>query len=976
MDYKWLAHKNGLKVKDLKDVEKRLKKQGNFKSEMIESEMQWFFGELGIGRYYFETTSKTTMARHIESLRAAEIIAENSKSQEVKVDIRSERKSECFYFIDDTLDKTTEIELRIEDFFDSYRLECYRTKGKSLDTSFLRLYFVSKPHFDADNKPPDSFLSNINKEFLATCSDEAGKRYERVYNTSRELLFPYVEISRKYQTKETRILISLPPHSSRDFLSKFSEVLRTYKLYTTRKYVEPMRDGRRLCSFYLPQIKKKQLLDNLKEDISLISLVGETPIDDLFIQGILTAREYLYASCLCPFTHQFMTSYTSEISSLEEALARQPELHGIVRFLKLRLAKDTYTRSRIFEVIRNYPAIVKNLYLDFQQRFDPDTRKTKSRKYLQTILEMLEVEVSRELDKNIIHSFLGFNQMILKTNFYKKDKIAISFRMSPEILNSGDYPETPFGIFYVVGREMKGFHVRFQDIARGGVRIVRSRNSKEYDTNFEFIFEENYRLAHTQQRKNKDIPEGGSKGAILLGYTSQTLGEVAFKKYIDGLLDLLLPDKEIVDYHKSEEILFLGPDEGTAEFMDWACNYARKRNYKFWKSFTTGKSAKLGGIPHDLYGMTTAGVHEYELQILKKMGLKEEDATKIQTGGPDGDLGSNEIKCSKSKYLAVVDATGVLYDAEGIHYHALLRLAKERKPVCFFPRKKISSKGFLVLMEDKAVNLFDGTYVANGTEFRNNFHLSHFAKADLFIPCGGRPQSINIMNWKRLLEKDGTPSFKVIVEGANLFITQDARLELEKKGCIIIKDASANKGGVTSSSLEVLASLLLDSREYDQLFCVKGRKSPTFRKAYIKEVLSRIRQNARREFEILWRENHDNKVPFSILSDRLSEKINNLNYSIYDSELFATDSSGNHPRLLQSVISRYVPAILLEKLGIEEVLSRLPEVYKKSLFAATLARDFVYTHGLHASEVDFSSFLDQLEQHPQIVDFSSKEKIV
>jgi len=37
------------------------------------------------------------------------------------------------------------------------------------------------------------------------------------------------------------------------------------------------------------------------------------------------------------------------------------------------------------------------------------------------------------------------------------------------------------------------------------------------------------------------------------------------------------------------------------------------------------------------------------------------------TGGPDGDLGSNEILMSKEKILAVVDGSGVLYDPLGIN---------------------------------------------------------------------------------------------------------------------------------------------------------------------------------------------------------------------------------------------------------------------------------------------------------------------
>lgn len=43
--------------------------------------------------------------------------------------------------------------------------------------------------------------------------------------------------------------------------------------------------------------------------------------------------------------------------------------------------------------------------------------------------------------------------------------------------------------------------------------------------------------------------------------------------------------------------------------------------------------------------------------------------------------------------------------------------------------------------------------------------------ADLFVPCGGRPESVNTQNVDRMFHKDGRPRFKYIVEGANLFIT-------------------------------------------------------------------------------------------------------------------------------------------------------------------------------------------------------------
>jgi len=45
-----------------------------------------------------------------------------------------------------------------------------------------------------------------------------------------------------------------------------------------------------------------------------------------------------------------------------------------------------------------------------------------------------------------------------------------------------------------------------------------------------------------------------------------------------------------------------------------------------------------------------------------------------------------------------------------------------------------------------------------------------------------------------LIDGEGKPHFKYIVEGANLFLTQQARLHLEKRKVILFKDSSANKG--------------------------------------------------------------------------------------------------------------------------------------------------------------------------------------
>ena len=92
-------------------------------------------------------------------------------------------------------------------------------------------------------------------------------------------------------------------------------------------------------------------------------------------------------------------------------------------------------------------------------------------------------------------------------------------------------------------------------------------------------------------------------------------------------------------------------------------------------------------------------------------------------------------------------------------------------------------------------------------KFRNNFHLNPIITADYFVPCGGRPESVNLENVHQMFNENGKLRFPHIIEGSIMFLTGPARNVLEDAGCILFKDASTIKGGVTSSSLEVLAAV-------------------------------------------------------------------------------------------------------------------------------------------------------------------------
>ena len=88
-------------------------------------------------------------------------------------------------------------------------------------------------------------------------------------------------------------------------------------------------------------------------------------------------------------------------------------------------------------------------------------------------------------------------------------------------------------------------------------------------------------------------------------------------------------------------------------------------------------------------------------------------------GGPDGDLGSNEILLSSERTVAVVDGSGVLYDPHGINQAELAKLAKHRQMTRLFDKCKLSSDGFFVDVEDVDVTLPNGEVVQRGIDFRN-----------------------------------------------------------------------------------------------------------------------------------------------------------------------------------------------------------------------------------------------------------------
>lgn len=129
--------------------------------------------------------------------------------------------------------------------------------------------------------------------------------------------------------------------------------------------------------------------------------------------------------------------------------------------------------------------------------------------------------------------------------------------------------------------------------------------------------------------------------------------------------------------------------------------------------------------------------------------------------------------------------------------------------------------------------------------------------------------------------------------------------------------------------------------------CIQDGKVPEFYRTYVKAVQETIQRNAQLEFEALWREHKETGKPISVLSDELSLAITKL-----DEELQRTELWTNIP-LRTSVLQEALPRCLVDTIGLDEILKRVPINYLRSIFGSYLASRFIYEYGCNTSQFGF-----------------------
>lgn len=670
---------------------------------------------------------------------------------------------------------------------------------------------------------------------------------------------------------------------------------------------------------------------------------------------------------------------------------------------------NLYTLDAIQDDLCRHPELTAKLCDAFDAKFNPDTLNYDTYLAIRDSLlaDLAKLDTGNEDNdtrrKNVLKQGLSFIHHTLKTNFYRLNFTSLGFRLDPKFLDEipfdrqKKFPELPFGIFFIKGMHFFGYHIRFRNTARGGLRTIIMEHSEHIASERNNVFTECYNLAYTQQMKNKDIPEGGAKGIIFVtpflqlesearileselgdsGMPSEDIAKkmVIFRKeqkmeflyqsqrsYVGSLISLVnceangqMRTKRIVDYWKKPEYLYLGPDENMFDPMIvWIANFSKKYGYKPGGSFISSKPRY--GINHKEYGVTSLGVNVYLEAILKYMGIDpyQQEFTVKMTGGPDGDVAGNEI-CNlykhyphTAKLIALADGTGTVYEPKGLDLKTLSEMFKRGEGIRFYPPEKLTEGAFLL---DKFTKRTETPLVQqtllwtrtsgelkqiwlSSSEMNQLLRINvHKTKADVFIPGGGRPRTLNESNYKSFLDETGKPTARAIVEGANLYLTQKARRALEELGVLIIKDSSANKTGVICSSFEVLCGLALG----DDVFYQN-------REVLIQEILERLKRCAELEADLLLSTHKKTGKYLTDISDLISARINQ-----YTDQLLAYLESISIDDFDDDAFMRCYQSYCLPTLRQKfkhEILRNVPESHKEAIISAHVAAQTVYEKGL------------------------------
>ncbi len=515
----------------------------------------------------------------------------------------------------------------------------------------------------------------------------------------------------------------------------------------------------------------------------------------------------------------------------------------------LRQLQIPFSQTYMEETLVKNPEITRYISELFTKRLDPKGDKDcqKQAQDLSEQIAQLLNKVENPDEDRILRRFTNLVMATVRSNyFHQPNKPYLSFKLDSRVIDDLPLPKPLFEI-YIYSPGFEAVHLRGGKIARGGIRW----SDRREDFRTEILG-----LMKAQMVKNAIIIPVGSKGGFILktSVASMTRSEMfaegikCYKQMMRAMLEItdnLVKGKVRHPKHtkcldQDDAYLVVAADKGTATFSDYANDIANELGFWLGDAFASGGSA---GYDHKIMGITARGAWESVKRHYWEMGVDPNKAkiTAVGIGDMSGDVFGNGMLCSENlQLIAAFNHRHIFIDPTpdpATSFRERKRLFDLAKGWDEYDSELISLGGGVynrsaksIKVSAKVKKLFDLPTIQVTPDalvqaiLKSRVDLLWFGGIGTFVKSrfesnaevGDRSNDAIRVNAKDL-------RCKIIGEGANLAITQRARISFARAGGHINTDAIDNSGGVDCSDHEVNIKILLQDVMADSKLSMKSR---------------------------------------------------------------------------------------------------------------------------------------------------------
>ncbi|WEJ99448.1 MAG: NAD-glutamate dehydrogenase [Candidatus Sphingomonas phytovorans] len=505
-------------------------------------------------------------------------------------------------------------------------------------------------------------------------------------------------------------------------------------------------------------------------------------------------------------------------------------------FRYLRQAGLPYSLVTVVDALRRAPKVAAGLIERFAAAHDP-ARKAKAEAIhaADAAVDAGLDAVSAIDDDRILRALRNVIAATLRTNaFAPAGETALAFKLDSHLIPGLPAP-VPWREIWVYSPRVEGIHLRAGPVARGGLRWSDRRD----DFRTEILG-----LMKAQRVKNAVIVPTGAKGGFypkqLPPVSSRDAwlaeGTESYRVFIRSLLSITdnIVEGEIVHpagviVHDGDDPYFVvAADKGTATFSDVANAIALENRFWLGDAFASGGSV---GYDHKAMGITAKGAWVSVQRHFAERGVdvQSQPIRVVGCGDMSGDVFGNGMLLSKTlKIVAAFDHRHIFLDPDpdpAASWEERARMfALPRSSWADYNPSLISRGGGVFPRTDKTIKLSKQVRAALGieaSEMEPGALISAILKAPVdLIWFGGIGTYVKAAAENNIQVGDpANDRLRVnaedirataIGEGANLGVTQAARIAFASRGGRINTDFIDNSAGVDCSDNEVNIKIALN----------------------------------------------------------------------------------------------------------------------------------------------------------------------